>query len=95
MLISKLEKTKSPEEKTKIMKVVKVLVNVSNVDGANFVNLIIFFPHDHLFEMYICFDIVDNWSTVKISRKDQVRIDTPQQAYTPGSSQECHHPRGG
>lgn len=51
MLISKLEKTKSPEEKTKIMKVMKVLVNVSNLDETSFANLI-FFSHDHLFEMY-------------------------------------------
>lgn len=49
MLISKLEKTKSPEEKTKIMKVMKV--NVSNLDETSFANLI-FFSHDHLFEMY-------------------------------------------
>lgn len=94
MLISKLEKTKSPEEKSKIMKVVKVLVNVFNLDGTNFANFI-FFSHDYLFEMYVYFDVVDNWCTVKISRKDQVRIGTPQQAYTPRSSQECYHPRGG
>lgn len=59
MLISKLEKTKSPEEKSKIMKVVKVLVNVFNLDGTNFANFI-FFSHDYLFEMYVYFDVVDN-----------------------------------
>lgn len=41
------------------------------------------------------FDVVDNWYTGKISRKDQVGIDAPQQAYTPRSGQECHHPWGG
>lgn len=41
------------------------------------------------------FDVVDNWCTGKISRKDQVGIDAPQQAYTPRSGQECHHPWGG
>lgn len=41
------------------------------------------------------FDVVDNWCTGKISRKDKVGIDAPQQAYTPRSGQECHHPWGG
>lgn len=51
MLILKLEKIKSFEEKIKIMKVMKVLVNVLNLDEISFANLIFFF-YDYLFEMY-------------------------------------------